>query len=182
MKARGRRRAGIPGAAAALVAAAALCFFPCTDCLVIRGADGRAVAVLPLEAGDPGFRITFRHSVNREPWVEWYRGGAGGTIELYRTAFKAYGAGVPTGDEGGTVSLQDGWIVIDGMRRVMPRIAMMVLPLTEHRIGVGGCDYDLVGLLRGGKLAVLSMEKRSPAAVFLARRRAGSLPRWNGTA
>lgn len=172
------RRAGMIGAAAALVTAAALCFLPLCDCLVIRGADGRAAAAFPLDEGDGAFRITFRHSVSREPWAEYYRKGPGGAIELYRTAFKAFGAGVPTGDEGGTVSFRDGWIVLDGIRRDFPRIASMVLPLTEHRISLGGEDYDLVGLLRGGKKAVLAIEKRSIAAAALARRRNLGLPRW----
>ena len=168
------------GAAAVLGAAAALCFLPFRDCLTVRGADGRTAAVLPLE-GEGAFRIAFRHSVSREPWIEHYRKGPAGTIELTGTAFKAYGAGIPTGDEGGTTVLRDGWIVIEGMKRDVPRIVQMVLPLTEHRIGIGGAEYDLVGILRGGTKAFLAIERKSVAAALLAEARRPRLPRWTGT-
>ena len=162
------RRAGLFAAAAALVAAAVL-LVPRHDCLVVRTGSGRIVALFPLAEEEPAFIIAWRHSVTKEPCAEYYRKGEGGAIELYKTVFKGLGAGLPFGDEGGTVSLRDGAIVIDGMKRTFTRIDLIALPLTEHQLTVGGRTYDILGLLGGGHRAVFTIERKSPGRVLLAR-------------
>ena len=80
---------------------------------------------------DGRFALSHRHSVAKLPWVDEFRVGSGNELVLYRTRYGAFGAGLPSGDEGGTVSLEDGWIVIDGMDR---RFASVVLaPSGLHR-------------------------------------------------
>jgi hypothetical protein len=162
------RRAGLFAAAVALVAAAVL-LVPRHDCLVVRTGSGRIVALFPLAEEEPAFIIAWRHSVTKEPCAEYYRKGEGGAIELYKTVFKGLGAGLPFGDEGGTVSLRDGAIVIDGMKRTFTRIDLIALPLTEHRLTVGGRERDLLALLGGGHRAVFTIERRSPGRVLRAR-------------
>jgi hypothetical protein len=83
--------------------------------------------------------------------------------------FKGLGAGLPFADEGGVVSLRDGAIVIDGMKRTFTRIDLIALPLTEHRLTVGGRERDLLALLGGGHRAVFTIERKSPGRVLLAR-------------
>ena len=162
------RRAGLILAAAVLVAAAAL-LVPRHDCLVVRTGSGRIVALFPLAEEEPAFIIAWRHSVTKEPCAEYYRKGEGGAIELYRTVFKGLGAGLPFGDEGGAMSLRDGAIVIDGMKRTFARIDLIALPLTEHQLTVGGREHDLLALLGEGHRAVFMIERRSPGRVLLAR-------------
>jgi hypothetical protein len=162
------RRAGLLAAAAALVAVAAL-LLPRQDCLVVRTNSGRVAALFPLEGEEPAFVISWRHSVTREPCAEYFRKGEGGAIELYRTVFKGLGAGLPFGDEGGAVSLRDGAIVIDGMKRSFARIDLIALPLTEHHVTVGGREYDLLGLLGGEHRAVFTIEGLHPGRVLLVR-------------
>lgn len=168
---RAARRAGVIAAAAVLAAAAAL-FLPRRDALVVRAGSGRTAALFPLDGTEPAFVISWRHSVTREPCAEYYRRAAGGRIELYRTVFKGLGAGLPFGDEGGTVSIRDGSIVIDGMSRVFPRIDLLALPLTEHRLAAGGREYDLLDLLAGEHRAVFTIEGRPRAWLLLSPRAA----------
>ncbi len=168
---RAARRAVAIAAAVVLAAAAAL-LFPRRDCLVVRTGSGRTAAIFPLGRGEPAFVISWRHSVTREPCAEYYRGAGDGRIELYRTVFKGLGAGLPFGDEGGTVSLRDGSIVIDGMSRVFPRIDLLALPLTEHRLAVGGREHDMLDLLAGEHRAGFTIERKSPGEVILSRARA----------
>lgn len=165
---RAARRAGLIAAAVALAAAAAL-FLPRRECLVVRTGSGRIAALFPLAGEEPAFVISWRHSVTKEPCAEYYRRGERGAIELYRTVFKGLGAGLPFGDEGGTVSLQDGAIVIDGMKRTFTRIDLLALPLTEHRVTVGGREHDVLGFLAGEHRAVFTIEKKSPGRLLLSR-------------
>lgn len=165
---RALRRAGVIVAAAVLLAAAAL-FLPIGDFLIVRTGSGRTAALFPLGREEPAFVISWRHSVTREPCAEYYRRGDDGTIELYRTVFKGLGAGLPFGDEGGIVSLQDGSIVIDGLHRSLPRIILVALPLTEHRLSVGGRDLDILDLLAGERRAIFTIERKPLGKVLLAR-------------
>jgi len=163
----GWRAAG--SAAAAVIIAAAALFLPGRECLVVRTGSGRIAALFPLGKDEPAFILSWRHSVTREPCAEYYRRAAGGGIELYRTVFKGLGAGLPFGDEGGTVSLQDGAIVIDGLKRIVPRIVLIALPLTEHRLLVGGRDVEVLGLLDGGHRAVFTIERKPLGRILVAR-------------
>jgi len=165
---RAGRRAGFLVAAAAFAAAAVL-LLARHDCLVVRTGSGRIAALFPLKGEEPAFVISWRHSVTKEPCAEYFRTGERGAIELYRTVFKGLGAGLPFADEGGTVSLRDGAIVIDGMKRTFMRIDLIALPLTEHRLRVGGSEHELLGLLDGGHRAALTIERMPWGRLLLAR-------------
>ena len=41
----------------------------------------------------------------------------------------------------------------------MSGFPILPLPLTEHRLGIGGREYDLLDLLGGRGLAVLAIER-----------------------
>jgi hypothetical protein len=135
-------------AAAAVLAAAA--FFPLGPCLALRAADGRALAFLALDRRAPRFEIAYRHSVARLPAVEYFR-ASNRELELYKTAYQGLGAGLPFTDEGGSTRLENGWILIEGLRRRFPSVTLSPMPLTEH------C------LLSGGRALRLRIERRSLA-------------------
>jgi hypothetical protein len=149
--------------------AAATLFLPIEDCLVVRARTGRTAALFPLPRKEPAFVVSWLHSVSREPCAEYFRRGKGGTIELYRTVFRGLGAGLPFSDEGGTVSLQDGSIVIDGLSRSFPRFVLAALPLTQHRLQVGSRQFDVLELLGGERFAVFSIERKPLGRILLAR-------------
>ena len=145
--------------------AAAAVFFPNSRCLALHirstgRAGGRLAALLPLERRDPGFSVSYRHSVARLPAIEYFRPGRGGTLELYKTAYQGLGAGLPFTDEGGSMRLEDGWIVIEGLHRRFPSVTYSPMPLTEHRLRVGRREVDLAAVA-GGRAVTLRLERRS---------------------
>ena len=151
------RRAIVIAAAAALAAAALL--MPGPHRLVVRDGSGRIAASFPLRGEDAGFSLAWVHSVMLVPCVEYFRRGDNGTVELYRTKYKGLGAGLPYGDEGGVVTLEDGWIVIDGMRRTFPSITLLTSPVAPHTLGIAGRVYPVAGLLGSGHTAMFTIEK-----------------------
>lgn len=78
---------------------------------------------------------------------------------LFRTRYGAFGAGLPSGDEGGTARLEDGWIVIEGMHREFRSIALSVSSITEHRLAVGRWAWALWPLIGGRTPVTLSAER-----------------------
>jgi hypothetical protein len=159
------RIAFVIAAAAALAAAAA--FFVRPACLSFRDREGR-LAGLFLLGRDGGFELSHRHSVAKLPWIEQFRVGPGDVMLLYQTRYGAFGAGLPSGDEGGTVSLEDGWIVIDGMNREFHSVALSPSSFTEHRLAVGSRAWALWPLVAG----------RTPVTMAVSRPPIGLVAAW----
>ena len=136
-------------------------------CLVVRDEAGGLRASFPLWGGR-GFAISYRHSVTRQPCIERFRSGPGLRILLFSTEFQGSGAGLPFADEGGSVTIRDGMVVIDGMSRLFSTIHYAPLPLTEHRLVIGGRGYDLLGLVGGRGQAVVAIERCGPAGLAAA--------------
>jgi hypothetical protein len=152
-------------AVAACTAAAA--FFVRPACLSFRDREGRPAGLFLL-GRDGGFELSHRHSVAKLPWIEQFRVGPGDVMLLYRTRYGAFGAGLPSGDEGGTVSLEDGWIVIDGMDRRFPRVALSPSSFTEHRLAIGRRAWALWPLVAG----------RTPVTMAVSRPPLGLVAAW----
>lgn len=154
------------------LAAAALAGFSIrVDCLVVEAPAGHVRAVLPL--GPPGgedlsFSMSFRHSVAKLPVEDFFR-PADGWLQLYRTVYSGLGAGLPFGDEGGTVSLVDGAIVIEGLDRRFERLAVSPSSFTENRLTVWGRRYDFYRLIGGGGVAILALHRRPLLSVIFPR-------------
>jgi hypothetical protein len=159
------RTALIVAAAAALAAAAA--FFVRPASLSFRDRDGRLAGLFLLGRGGV-FELSHRHSVAKLPWVEQFRIGPGEEMVLHRMRYGAFGAGLPSGDEGGTVSLEDGWIVIDGMHREFASVALSPSSFTEHRLAVGRRAWALWPLVAG----------RTPVTMAVSRTPIGLVAAW----
>jgi hypothetical protein len=113
------------------------------------------------------FGLSHRHSVEKVPWVDEFRVDPGDVMVLYRTRYGAFGAGLPSGDEGGTVSLHDGWIVIDGMDREFRSVALSPGSFTEHRLAVGRRAWALWPLV-AGRTPVTMAPSRPPIGLVAA--------------
>ncbi len=147
----------IGAAAAALVAAACLFREPSLE---LRAGNGKVLAAYALDRSEPVFEISYRHSVARLPAIEYFRAAPGGGLVLYKTAYQGLGAGLPFGEEGGTVRLEGGWILIEGLHRRFPSVTLSPMPLTEHRLLVGGRKIDL-SQLSGARPILLRLVRRS---------------------
>ena len=83
-----------------------------------------------------GFVISYTHSVNKGRVHDYYKATKENKLELYKTSFVSYGAGIPEPDEipGAVFSVTDDSYVISGINRVVPRLAMAVGLIAQHTI------------------------------------------------
>ena len=166
---RALRATTIIGTAAAVLAAAVL--FQREPCLTLRTAEA-VLASYALERREPRFQIAYRHSVARLPAIEYFRPAPGGGLELYKTAYQGLGAGLPFDEEGGAVRLEDGWILIEGLRRRFPAVTLSPMPLTEHSLRIGGRQVDLAAL-SGSRALTLRVEQKPLLGRLVFGRRMG---------
>ena len=83
-----------------------------------------------------GFVISYTHSVNKGRVHDYYRPTKDKKLELYKTSFVSYGAGIPEPGEtpGASFSVTDDHYVINGLNRIVPRLVMAVGLIAEHSI------------------------------------------------
>ena len=83
-----------------------------------------------------GFVISYTHSVNKGRVHDYYKHTPEKKLELYKTEFVSYGAGIPEPEEtpGAVFSVTDDHYVITGINRVVPRLVMAVGLIAEHSI------------------------------------------------
>ena len=108
--------------------------------------------------GWEGTRFTLRwmHSVEKEDWEEWFEVTQNGAIELTGTRFKTFGAGVPAA-AGKTTTLDDGWVVMTGIQRVVDPLAVQAA-VAEHyrmRYHIGYAEHTFA-LSRGDPPPILT--------------------------
>lgn len=123
----------------ALVAVAgAACAWP-LDWLAVRDETGLRYAFAV--AHGTRFSLAWRHSVEQENWIETFaiRDGA---IVLVATRFKTFGAGVPD-DAGRRTTLEHGWVVMDGIERVVDPLAVQAAAAEGYRLRRGGRWFAL---------------------------------------
>lgn len=99
--------------------------------LMVRDSHGLRYAF----PGGEGARFTLRwmHSVEKEDWEEWFEVTANGAIELTGTRFKTFGAGVPSA-AGKVTTLDDGWVVMTGIHRVVDPLAVQAAAAEHYRM------------------------------------------------
>ncbi len=101
-----------------------------------------------LESGKEAqeFVISYTHSVNKGRVKDYYRFKKTGTeldLEMYKTQFLSYGAGM-SDPEGNEVFIQtDDYIEINNMSRVMSSLLMAVGYIADHRLEIGDIIYCL---------------------------------------
>ncbi|GHB31708.1 hypothetical protein GCM10009038_32990 [Salinicola rhizosphaerae] len=79
------------------------------------------------------FKIRWMHSVEKEDWEEWFAITPSGAIEITGTRFKTFGAGVPS-HAGTETHLDDGWVVMTGIDRVVDPYAVQAAVEEHYRL------------------------------------------------
>lgn len=83
------------------------------------------------------FTLRWMHSVEKEDWEEWYAVTDDGAIEITGTRFKTFGAGVPA-HAGKETHLEDGWVVMTGIDRVVDPLAVQAAMEEHYRMIFAG--------------------------------------------
>ena len=133
-----RRKTGWIALAVATVMVATLAY-PLPWLVVRDGAQWRYAF-----PGWEGTRFTLRwmHSVEKEDWEEWFEVTDDGAIEITGTRFKTFGAGVPA-SAGKETHLEDGWVVMTGIDRVVDPLAVQAAAAERYRMRYAGHEFAL---------------------------------------
>ncbi len=86
-----------------------------------------------------GFIISYTHSVNKGRVHDFYRPAKDGSLELYKTQFVSYGAGIPEAEEtpGAFFTVTPDGYFIENLHRFVPRLTMAVGIIANHTLAAG---------------------------------------------
>ena len=111
-----------------ILAAGGLFFLPAVRVLSISGRKTPDKVFYSAAACKEGFIISYTHSVNKGRVHDYYRALPDGTLELYKTQFVSYGAGIPEPEEtpGAVFTVTKDGYFIENLKRKVPRLVMAV--------------------------------------------------------
>ncbi|MBP5520379.1 MAG: DUF1850 domain-containing protein [Treponema sp.] len=111
-------------------------FSPAIKVLSIQSRKLKPQIFYSTTAYSKGFVISYTHSVNKGRVHDFYRHTKDDKIELYKTAFVSYGAGIPEPQEtpGAVFSVNDDDYEISGLNRIVPKLFMAVGTIANHTI------------------------------------------------
>lgn len=101
--------------------------------LELRDARGALLWSAPAAEGMT-FAIRYRHSVALTPVEDWFA-VVGGVLELQRSVYQDFGAGLPhTPEQGQSMRFEGGRVVMDGYRRPLPSFDVRVGRVAQHTL------------------------------------------------
>ena len=111
-------------------------FSPVLNVLSIRSRKAKPQRFYSMDGYSKGFIISYTHSVNKGRIHDYYKHTEDDKLELYKTSFVSYGAGIPEPDEtpGAVFTVTDSNYEISGLNRIVPRLVMAVGLTAEHSI------------------------------------------------
>lgn len=115
---------------------AAVFFSPVINVLSIRNRKVHPQRFYSIEGYSKGFVISYTHSVNKGRVHDFYKRTEEDKIELYKTSFVSYGAGIPEPEEtpGAVFTVTGDSYVIENLNRIVPRLVMAVGLTANHSI------------------------------------------------
>jgi len=86
-----------------------------------------------------GFVISYTHSVNKGRIHDYYRVTPNYELEVYKTEFVSYGAGIPEASESAGAEFHSGknCYSLENLNRRIPELLMAVGVIADHSITVG---------------------------------------------
>lgn len=76
--------------------------------------------------GIRSFSLRYTHSVEKTPVIETFQILADGKFVLVSTKYKSYGVGLPSLPEEGTLTVADGWLLLENIQREYQDIRLRV--------------------------------------------------------
>ncbi len=140
---RSRNKFGMTVLIFCLLTAGGIFFLPAVRVLSVSSRKNPVQAFYSAAACKEGFIISYTHSVNKGRVHDFYRPAKDGGLELYKTEFVSYGAGIPEPEEtpGAAFTVTDDGYFIENLHRILPRLTMAVGLIANHSIAAGS-DFD----------------------------------------
>ena len=127
-----------------LLIAGGIFFLPAIRVLSVSGRKNPEQAFYSTAFYKEGFIISYTHSVNKGRVHDFYRPAKDGGLELYKTEFVSYGAGIPEPEEtsGAVFTVTDDGYFIENLNRYLPRLTMAVGLIANHSLAAGSDFYE----------------------------------------
>lgn len=146
---------------------------PVVRTLSISNRKNHSERIYSIKAVKEGFSVNYTHSVNKGRVHDYYRILNSGELELYKTRFVSYGAGIPEPyeSEGAEFLVSEDGYIIEKLNRRLPKLVMAVGVIAEHSLTVGDTEFFLKDFFkpqtslefRVKRLSILKIiTKRSP--------------------
>ena len=118
---------------------------PVIRTLSISNRKNYSERIYSVKAVRDGFSVNYTHSVNKGRVNDFYRVLDSGALELYKTRFVSYGAGIPEPyeTEGAEFLVTDDGYIIENLHRRLPNLVMAVGVIAEHSVTVGETELFL---------------------------------------
>ena len=122
-----------------ILAAGAVLFTPAVRVLSVSGRKNPDLRFYSAAACKEGFIISYTHSVNKGRVHDYYRATKENGLQLYKTQFVSYGAGIPEPEEtpGAVFTVTENGYFIENIERNVPRLLMAVGIIANHSIAAG---------------------------------------------
>ena len=118
-------------------------FLPAIKVLSVSGRKNPKEVFYSTAFCKEGFIISYTHSVNKGRVHDYYSFLPDRTLELYKTQFVSYGAGIPEPEEtpGAFFTVTNDGYFIENLNRKVPHLVMAVGIVANHSIATGS-DFD----------------------------------------
>ena len=144
---------------------------PLVRALSISNRKNHSERIYSIKAVKEGFCVNYTHSVNKGRVHDYYRILKSGQLELYKTLFLSYGAGIPEPYEtqGADFLVTEEGYIIENLNRRLPQLVMAVGVIAEHSVTVGETEFFLKDFFKPQTSLIFEMKRLSPLQIITRR-------------
>ncbi|MCD5414890.1 MAG: DUF1850 domain-containing protein [Clostridiales bacterium] len=117
-------------------------FFVKIDALMLIDANTQNIIHVYQVSAEDSFSMQWIHSVELEPWTEFFSVDDELNIVLTATKFKAFGAGVPH-TAGKKTTIKNGFIIFSDINQTMPYIIYGISDTSRHTFSFNDSTLEL---------------------------------------
>ena len=144
---------------------------PLVRAMSISNRKNHSERIYSIKAVKEGFSVNYTHSVNKGRVHDYYRILKSGQLELYKTCFVSYGAGIPEPYEtqGADFLVTEDGYIIENLQRRLPRLMMAVGVIAEHSVTVGEIEFFLKDFFKPQTSLIFEMKRLSLLQIITRR-------------
>lgn len=144
---------------------------PLVRALSISNRKNHSERIYSIKAVKEGFSVNYTHSVNKGRVHDYYRILKSGQLELYKTRFVSYGAGIPEPYEtqGADFLVTEDGYIIENLNRRLLRLVMAVGVIAEHSVTVGETEFFLKDFFKPQTSLIFEMKRLSLLQIITRR-------------
>ena len=144
---------------------------PLVRALSISNRKNHSERIYSIKAVKEGFSVNYTHSVNKGRVHDYYRILKFGQLELYKTLFLSYGAGIPEPYEtqGADFLVTEDGYIIENLNRRLSQLVMAVGVIAEHSVSLGQREFFLKDFFKPQTSLVFQVKRLSLLQIITKR-------------